>query len=120
MKTLIRTLVMLGLIVWLGAEIFFPVVAQVAFTQLAPDRHAPGLIVGSLLRMLHGVGLVSGMVLLALLALGPAWGIFRAKPALAATTVVVRGRARVIISITSVTLSDCFKPVLEVELVRIC
>ncbi|HEY9126384.1 MAG TPA: DUF4149 domain-containing protein [Acidobacteriaceae bacterium] len=89
MKTLIRTLVMLGLIVWLGAEIFFPVVAQVAFTQLMPDTHAAGLIVGTLLRTLHGIGLVSGVVLLALLTLGPAWGIYRGKPAIAAMALVV-------------------------------
>ena len=89
MKTLIRTLVMLGLIVWLGAEIFFPVVAGVTFGQLAPDTHAAGAIVGALLRILHGIGLVSGIVLLALLTLGPAWGIYRGKPALAAMALVL-------------------------------
>src|SRR6202012_5609708 len=46
-------------------------------------------IVGSLLRTLHGIGLVSGMVLLALLALAPAWKIYRARPALAAMLSVV-------------------------------
>jgi hypothetical protein len=89
MKTLIRTLVLLALIVWLGAEIFFPVVAAVTFTQLAPDTHAAGTIVGTLLRILHGIGLVSGIVLLALLALAPAWGIFKARPALAAMILVL-------------------------------
>jgi uncharacterized protein DUF4149 len=84
MKTLIRTLVLLALIVWLGAEIFFPVVAAVTFTQLAPDTHAAGLIVGALLRILHGIGLVSGIVLLALLALASAWNIFKSRNALAA------------------------------------
>ena len=87
MKTLIRTLVMLGLVVWLGAEIFFPVVAAVTFGQL-PDTHAAGSIIGALLRILHGVGLISGAVLLALLALGSAWAIFRAKPALAAMALI--------------------------------
>jgi len=89
MKTLIRTLVLLALIVWLGAEIFFPVVAAVTFTQLAPDTHAAGTIVGTLLRILHGIGLVSGIELLALLALAPAWGIFKARPALAAMILVL-------------------------------
>ena len=89
MKTLIRTLVLLALIVWLGAEIFFPVVAAVTFTQLAPDTHTAGTIVGTLLRILHGIGLVSGIVLLALLALAPAWGIFKARPALAAMILVL-------------------------------
>jgi hypothetical protein len=88
MKTLIRTLVMLALIVWLGAEIFFPVIAQVTFTQLAPDKHAAALIVGSLLRILHGMGLVCGVVLLALLALAPAWGVLRSRVVMAALVLV--------------------------------
>jgi hypothetical protein len=89
MKTLIRTLLLLSLIVWLGAEIFFPVVAQVTFTQLRPNTHDARLIVGSLLRILHGMGLVCGVVLVALLALAPAWGIFRPRLALAAIGLVV-------------------------------
>ena len=88
MKTLIRTLMMLALIVWLGAEIFFPVIAQVTFSQLAPDAHAAGLIVGSLLRILHGMGLVCGVVLLALLALTPAWGILKTRVVMAALVLV--------------------------------
>ena len=89
MKTLIRALVLLALIVWLGAEIFFPVVAAVTFTQLAPNTHAAGLIVGALLRIVHGIGLVSGIVLLALLALGIAWGIFKSRLALAAMALLL-------------------------------
>ena len=88
MKTLIRTLLLLALIVWLGAEIFFPVVAQVAFTQLASNTHAAGQIVGTLLRILHGMGLVCGVVLLALLALAPAWGVFRSRSVLAPMALV--------------------------------
>ena len=83
MKTLLRTLLFLALIVWLGAEIFFPVVAATTFGQLIPNTHAAGQIVGSLLRTLHSIGLVSGIVLLALLALAPAWHIYRAKSVLA-------------------------------------
>jgi len=89
MKTLIRTLLMLALIVWLGAEIFFPVVAAIAFMHLAPDTHQAGQIVGALLRILHGMGLVCGIVLLALLALAPAWGIFRSRNALPPMVLVV-------------------------------
>jgi len=92
MKTLIRTLLLLSLIVWLGAEIFFPVVAQVTFSSLAGDpagTHAAGQIVGSLLRILHGMGLVSGVVLLALLGLAPAWGIFKPRSQLAAMGLVL-------------------------------
>ena len=89
MKTLIRTLLLLALIVWLGAEIFFPVVAGVTFGQLAPDTHAAGQIVGALLRIAHGMGLVCGIVLLALLALAPAWGIFKSPSVLAPMVLVV-------------------------------
>ena len=83
MKTLLRTLLYLALMVWLGAEIFFPIVAAITFTTLQPDTHRAGTIVGHLLRILHGMGLVSGMVALALLALMPAWGIYKPKAVLA-------------------------------------
>lgn len=89
MKTLIRTLLLLSLIVWLGAEIFFPVVAAVTFTQLHPNTHEAGLIVGELLRLLHVAGMVAGVVLLALLALAPAWGIFKSRSVLAPMAVVL-------------------------------
>jgi hypothetical protein len=83
MKTLLRTLLYLALIVWLGAEIFFPVVAAITFTTLRPDTHTAGTIVGHLLRILHGMGLVSGIVALALLALAPAWNIYKPRAVLA-------------------------------------
>jgi hypothetical protein len=83
MKTLLRTLLYLALIVWLGSEIFFPVVAAITFTTLQPDTHTAGTIVGHLLRILHGMGLVSGMVALALLALAPAWNIYKPRAVLA-------------------------------------
>ena len=83
MKTLLRTLLYLALIVWLGAEIFFPVVAAITFTTLQPDTHTAGAIVGHLLRILHGMGLVSGIVALALLALAPAWNIYKPRAVLA-------------------------------------
>jgi len=89
MKTLLRTLLYLALVVWLGAEIFFPVVAAVTFTALQPNTHAAGTIVGQLLRILHGMGLVSGMVALALLALAPAWAIYKPRNVLAPMALVV-------------------------------
>ena len=82
MKTVLRTLLYLALIVWVGAEVFFPIVAAITFNTLSPDTHTAGLIVGHLLRILHYMGLVSGMVLLALLALAPAWNIYRPRIAL--------------------------------------
>ncbi|MGC1462445.1 MAG: DUF4149 domain-containing protein [Terracidiphilus sp.] len=89
MKTLLRTLLYLALIAWLGAEIFFPVVAAITFTTLHPDTHTAGTIVGQLLRILHGMGLVSGMVALALLALAPAWNIYKPRAVLAPMILVV-------------------------------
>jgi hypothetical protein len=89
MNTLPRSLLYLALIVWLGAEIFFPVVAAVTFTTLQPDTHTAGSIVGQLLRILHGMGLVSGMVALALLALFPAWGIFKPRSVLGPMALMV-------------------------------
>jgi len=89
MKTLLRTLLYLALIVWLGAEIFFPIVAAITFTTLRADTHVAGTIVGQLLRILHGMGLVSGMVALALLALAPAWGIYKPRAVLAPMGLVV-------------------------------
>ncbi len=83
MKIVLRTLLYLALIVWLGAEIFFPVVAAITFMTLNPDTHTAGTIVGQLLRILHGMGLVSGVVALALLALAPAWGIYKPRTVLA-------------------------------------
>jgi hypothetical protein len=89
MKTLLRTLLYLALIVWLGAEIFFPIVAAITFTALRPDTHTAGSIVGELLRILHGMGLVSGMVALALLALAPAWAIYKPRTVLAPMVLLV-------------------------------
>jgi Domain of unknown function (DUF4149) len=89
MKTLLRTLLFLSLIVWLGAEIFFPIVAAVTFNTLLPDTHTAGTIVGQLLRILHGMGLVSGMVVLAVLALAPAWGIVKPRAVLAPMILIV-------------------------------
>lgn len=85
MKTLLRTLLYLSLIVWIGAEIFFPVVAAITFNTLQPDTHLAGTVVGQLLRILHGMGLVSGIVALAVLALAPAWGIYKPRTVLAPT-----------------------------------
>ncbi len=83
MKTVLRTLLYLALIVWLGAEIFFPITAAITFRTLMPDVHAAGTIVGQLIRILHGMGLVSGAIALALLALAPAWGIYKPRAVLA-------------------------------------
>ena len=89
MKTLLRAILYLALIVWLGAEIFFPLVAAATFTTLMPDMHTAGIIVGGLLRTLHGMGLVSGMVILAVLALAPAVGIYNPRAMLVPMALVI-------------------------------
>ena len=89
MKTLLRTLLALALIVWLGAEIFFPIVAAITFTTLQPATHIAGAIAGNLLRVLHGMGLISGMVALAVLALAPAWDIYKPRAVPAPMVLVV-------------------------------
>jgi hypothetical protein len=89
MKILLRTLLYLAFVVWMGAEIFFPVVAAITFTTLRPDTHTAGTIVGQLLRILHGMGLVSGMVILAVLALAPAWGLYKSRTVLVPMCFVV-------------------------------
>jgi len=76
MKTFLRSLLSVALIVWLGAEAFFPVVAATVFGKLQPDTHTAGTIVGELLRILHGTGLVAGMISLATITLMAAKHIF--------------------------------------------
>lgn len=55
---------LLSLIVWVGGLIFFPVLAQTAFSVL-PSRHLAGNVVGRSLGILHWMGIVSGLVFLA-------------------------------------------------------
>jgi hypothetical protein len=62
MKTLVRTLIALAIVVWLGGLLFFPIVAAVTFTHLS-DTHAAGSIVGACLRILHQEGLFAGALL---------------------------------------------------------
>ena len=60
----LRFLVLLSLIVWLGGLIFFPVVAQTAFSVL-PTRQLAGSVVGRSLGILHWMGMISAVVFLA-------------------------------------------------------
>lgn len=61
--SLLRFLMLLALAVWLGALIFFPVVAQTSFSVL-PSSHLAGLVVRESLIKLHWIGLVCGAVFL--------------------------------------------------------
>jgi hypothetical protein len=76
MRTLFHSLVYLALGVWLGALLFFgAVLAPIAFSQLPPlfgvqGVHAAGLIVGGSLVRLHWIGLLCGLIFLAVMAIG--------------------------------------------------
>ncbi len=53
----------LCLTVWLGALIFFPVVARTAFTVL-PSSHLAGMVVRNSLIAMHWMGLIAGIMFL--------------------------------------------------------
>ena len=55
---------LLAIAIWLGALIFFPVVAQISFTAL-PSPHLAGLVVRNSLIALHWMGMGAGIVFLA-------------------------------------------------------
>ncbi len=66
MKTLLRTVISLLIVLWLGAVMFFPAVAAIAFSVL-PSKPDAGLVVRNCLSTLHDEGLVAGTLLLLLL-----------------------------------------------------
>lgn len=62
--TILRFLILLSLIVWIGGIIFLSFIeAPVAFS-VAPTRHMAGTVVGHTLGILHWIGLFSGVVFL--------------------------------------------------------
>jgi len=76
MKTLLRALVFLLVVLWLGGVMFFPVVASSAFASL-PDTHAAGTVVAQCLRVLHYEGLFGGTLLVILLLVSWRVGAFK-------------------------------------------
>lgn len=66
MKTFLRALILLLIVLWLGGVMFFPVVAATAFSSLT-DTHAAGTIVGRCLRVLHYEGLIAGTIIIVLI-----------------------------------------------------
>jgi len=69
MTTLLRILRLYPLALWAGGEVFFVLVAGIAFSVL-PDAHSAGLVVRSALIDLHRLGIGAGVIyLLATLAL---------------------------------------------------
>ena len=89
MRFLLRTLLYLSLVVWLGAEVFFAVVANVSFTTLRPDTHTAGAILCKLLPILHRIGLVAGTATLILLLLAPFVRLFKPRMVWAPMTLLL-------------------------------
>ncbi|GGH14256.1 DUF4149 domain-containing protein [Silvibacterium dinghuense] len=85
MKTIIRTLILLLIVMWLGGVMFFPIVAATAFGTLS-DTHAAGTVVAHCLRILHEEGLFAGAAIVVLLIAGQ---VTRALPRPGAASVVV-------------------------------
>jgi uncharacterized membrane protein len=62
--TLLRALMLLALIVWIGGIIFFAFVLAPTLFAVLPSTQMAGAVVGPTLSKLHGMGLVSGVVFL--------------------------------------------------------
>ena len=63
MTTLLRILRLYPLALWAGGEVFFVLVAGIAFTVL-PDAHSAGLVVRGALIDLHRLGIGAGVIYL--------------------------------------------------------
>src|SRR5215813_2424317 len=63
--SILRYLIFLSLIVWLGGLIFFSFVLAPTVFSVLPTRHLAGNVVSRSLGALHWMGLVSGIVFLA-------------------------------------------------------
>jgi hypothetical protein len=59
----LRFLMFLALATWLGGLIFFPIVANIAFSAL-PSAPLAGMVVRNSLQALHWIGLIAGPVFL--------------------------------------------------------
>jgi len=63
--TVLRTLMLLALIAWIGGIVFFVVVlAPVVFSGVLPSRELAGNVVNPSLTRLHWIGMVSGPIFL--------------------------------------------------------
>lgn len=78
MRTLLRSLIWLLLVLWLGGVMFFPIVAAAAFSSTA-DAHLAGTIVRKCLLTLHYEGLVAGALIIVLLLVAQATGALRRR-----------------------------------------
>ena len=62
--SLLRFLMLMSLIVWLGGLIFFAFVLAPTVFSVLPTRHMAGSVVSSSLSRLHWMGIISGIVFL--------------------------------------------------------
>ena len=90
MKTLLRAIILLLVVLWLGSVMFFPVVAASAFGS-TNDTHLAGTIVRKCLLALHYEGLVAGSLIVILLLAAQAFGAFRRVAAAVVVTVLMLG-----------------------------
>jgi hypothetical protein len=89
MRTLVRTIVWLSLVIWIGGLFFFSVTAWASFSTV-PDTHMAGTIVAKCLHVLHHEGLIAGCIVLLFLVIGRVRGVYgRAKLAFAITVVMM-------------------------------
>ena len=61
MRDLLRFLMLLSLVVWLGGIVFFSVVEAPTIFQLVPDRVLGGAIIEASLTKLHYIGITCGL-----------------------------------------------------------
>src|SRR5438270_11707974 len=62
--SLLRFLMMISLVVWLGGLIFFAFVLAPTVFSVLPTRHLAGSVVSSALPKLHCMGIVAGVIYL--------------------------------------------------------
>ncbi len=77
---LLRYLMLLSLIVWLGGLIFFSFVVAPTVFSVLPTRHLAGSVVSRSLTALHWIGIVSGIVFLTTSMLYSRWHAGSAQP----------------------------------------
>lgn len=62
--SLLRFLMLMSLIVWLGGQVFFAFVLAPTVFSVLPTRHMAGSVVSPSLSRLHWMGIISGVVFL--------------------------------------------------------
>lgn len=74
MLSLLRFLMLLALVVWLGGILFFGAVLAPTLFSTLPKRELAGAVVTKSLAALHWIGIVSGIVFLLCALLAPSFG----------------------------------------------